>query len=92
MRKSDLNSMPTDELWALHEKIATCLAAELTAEKIELERRLEQLKARNGDKHRHSLPARRPYPKSRVRNFEILTGRRKLGLVEASNRAGYLPS
>ena len=63
MRISDLNSMSTDELWAFHERITACLAARLTAEKDELERRLEQLKAKNSGKHRDSLVGRRPYPK-----------------------------
>ena len=43
MNRNDLKSMSTDELWALHEEIATRLAAALTAEKSVLENRLRQL-------------------------------------------------
>ena len=43
MKQIDLKGMSTDELWALHEKIAAKLAAKLEAEKSVLENRLEQL-------------------------------------------------
>jgi DNA-binding protein H-NS len=43
MNRNDLKSMSTDELWALHEELATRLAAALTAEKSVLENRLRQL-------------------------------------------------
>ena len=43
MNRNDFKSMSTDELWALHEEIATRLAAALTAEKSVLENRLRQL-------------------------------------------------
>jgi DNA-binding protein H-NS len=57
--------MSTDELWDLHEKIATRLSAALTAEKTVVENRLRQLQRRN-----ETQPAaraaksldRRPYP------------------------------
>jgi DNA-binding protein H-NS len=71
MNQNDLKSMSTDELWALHEEIATRLAAALTAEKSVLENRLKQLqrgieiqpaahagKSSNGK----SSTERRPYP------------------------------
>jgi DNA-binding protein H-NS len=44
MNRNDFKSMSTDELWALHEEIATRLAAALTAEKSVLENRLRRLK------------------------------------------------
>ena len=47
MNRNDFKSMSTDELWALHEEIATRLAAALTAEKSVLENRLRQTAARN---------------------------------------------
>jgi len=43
MNSSDFKSMSTDELWALHEEVATRLAAALTAEKSLLESRLKLL-------------------------------------------------
>jgi DNA-binding protein H-NS len=43
MNRNDFESMSTDELWALHEEIATRLAAALTAEKSVLESRLRRL-------------------------------------------------
>ena len=47
MNRNDFKSMSTDELWELHEKIATRLAAALTAEKAVVENRLRQLAAPN---------------------------------------------
>jgi DNA-binding protein H-NS len=44
MNRNDFKSMSTDELWALHEEIATRLAAALTAEKSVLENRLRRLR------------------------------------------------
>ena len=43
MNRNDFKSMSTEELWALHEEIATRLAAALTAEKSVLENRLRRL-------------------------------------------------
>ena len=66
MNRNDLKSMSTDELWALHEEIATRLAVALTAEKSVLEKRLRQLQrgietqpAAHAGK---SSIERRPYP------------------------------
>ncbi|WP_065756226.1 H-NS family nucleoid-associated regulatory protein [Bradyrhizobium paxllaeri] len=53
--------MSTDELWALHEEVASRLAATLLAEKRVLEDRLKQLKG--GDSERaSSSTGKRPYP------------------------------
>ena len=71
MNRNDFKSMSTDELWALHEEIATRLAAALTAEKSVLENRLRQI--RRGIETQHAAHAvkssaaksptpRRPYP------------------------------
>lgn len=43
MRKSDLEAMTFDELWLLHEEITKILSERITAEKLELEKRLAQL-------------------------------------------------
>lgn len=76
MNRNDFKSMSTDELWALHEEIATRLAEALTAEKSVLENRLRRL--RRGIETQHatddakspgaksssakSSTERRPYP------------------------------
>jgi len=54
--------MSTDELWALHEEIASRLAAALLAEKRVLENRLKQLKGVVEIEHESSSTGRCPYP------------------------------
>jgi DNA-binding protein H-NS len=77
MKQSNLESMSTNELWTLHEKIRAVLSTKLDAEKHELERRLALLNARN----EHNEKPRRPYPKvhPKYRNperpFETWSGR-----------------
>ena len=41
----DFNSMPVDELWALHMEISSVLARKIAAEKTKLEKRLQQLQS-----------------------------------------------
>ena len=65
MNRNDFKSMSTDELWALHEEIATRLAAALKAEKTVVENRLRQLQ--RGVETQSAAQAakssdRRPYP------------------------------
>jgi DNA-binding protein H-NS len=60
MKQSNLESMPVDELWNLHEKIGAILSTKLEAEKHQLERRLAQLNGRSSGRIERS---RRPYPK-----------------------------
>jgi DNA-binding protein H-NS len=43
MKKLDLEGMPLDKLWTLHEQIGRVLASRITAEKQQLEQRLIQL-------------------------------------------------
>ena len=43
MSKPNLNEMALEELWLLHENITKVLSAKITAEKLELEKRLAQL-------------------------------------------------
>ena len=71
MNRKDFKSMSTDELWALHEEIATRLAAALTAEKSVLENRLRRLQRGIETQHAtrdvkssatKSSTGRRPYP------------------------------
>lgn len=46
MTNIDLNSMSIEELWALHEEIASILTAKMEAEKLKLQRRLEQIQGK----------------------------------------------
>ena len=62
MEGIDLQSMPLDELWALHETICSVLARKLEAEKRSHEKRLDELRRRIG-KASNKAPLRRPYPK-----------------------------
>jgi DNA-binding protein H-NS len=59
MKHGDLQSMSTDELWDLHERIVAELGSKMAAERDMLESRLRQLKVANGDMTRE----KRPYPK-----------------------------
>jgi len=43
MEKIDLETMSLDELWLLHEQISQILSVRITAQKKELEQRLQQL-------------------------------------------------
>jgi DNA-binding protein H-NS len=43
MKKPDLEAMPLDDLWALHEQISSVLSSRIVAEKQQLEKRLVQL-------------------------------------------------
>jgi DNA-binding protein H-NS len=59
MTKINLNSKSIEELWELHEEIASILASKMEAERVKLEKRLHKL----GPKAAHDL--RRPYPEVR---------------------------
>jgi len=63
MIQSKLKSMPTDELWVLHEKVMTLLSSRLTAERNALELRLKQLNCGDRDKQRELSTERRRYPR-----------------------------
>jgi DNA-binding protein H-NS len=43
MRKLDLETLDFDELWLLHEELTKILSEKISAEKLELEKRLAQL-------------------------------------------------
>jgi DNA-binding protein H-NS len=62
MKRNDFEALSTDELWALHEQIASKLAAALTAEKRVLENRLRQLQRGSETQHAGPSTGRRPYP------------------------------
>jgi len=67
MQKFDLETMSTEVLWSLHEKVTRILSARITSEKRELEKRLAALghgildqaaKSRTGE-----VKPRRKYPR-----------------------------
>lgn len=83
MKLSDLKSLTLDELWSLHEEIASALTVKIEAEKKVLEHRLQQLhssigagvpKTTNGQQS-----YRRVYPKYRnpAKPAETWAGRGK---------------
>jgi DNA-binding protein H-NS len=64
MKRHDLESMSVDQLWSLHQLVASVLAEKISAEKARLDERLRQLvepgtAPANAKKMPH---ARRPYP------------------------------
>jgi DNA-binding protein H-NS len=64
MKDIDLQSMTTDELWALHETLTSILSTKMEAEKQKLEEQLDGLHRRSGTVERAiATPKRRPYPK-----------------------------
>jgi DNA-binding protein H-NS len=61
MKFDDLELISTDELWALHVEISAVLTRKISAEKSQLEERLQMLLAR-GALDEPTLRERRPYP------------------------------
>jgi DNA-binding protein H-NS len=60
MKAFDFHSMTVDELWLLHQKIASMLIRKLSDEKAQLEKRLQQI----SPTHDRKKPSgRRPYPR-----------------------------
>ena len=61
MKRSELEQLSNDELWALHEEVSETLAERLAAEKSVLETRLKLL---SGQSHatKSGTSERRPYP------------------------------
>ena len=60
MKKSsslNLKELSVDEMWELHEEISRLLSIRLTSEKLELEKRLAQLRHENERRH---MPAAEP--------------------------------
>jgi len=69
-KKLDLEAMSFDELWLLHEELTKVLTEKITAEKLELERRLAQLnraspigEAEDRSTNSRTGRPRRKYPK-----------------------------
>src|SRR5438105_1582900 len=63
MKPYDLKSMSANELWFLHERVVSILAAKISAEKGRLEQRLRQLGQGVLTSDKPVSRARRPYPK-----------------------------
>jgi DNA-binding protein H-NS len=76
MGKLDLESMNFEELWLLHERLTRILSERITAEKLELEKRLAQLnpkeEARQIDRTARGKRRRRKYPKVLPKYFNPL--------------------
>ena len=62
MTLQELKSMSAEELWSLHEQIASVLASKIAAEKERLDRRLQQLGVSRSAPPKKVSHARRPYP------------------------------
>lgn len=77
-----LNSLSPDELWTLHEEVATKLAAKLSAEKTRLEERLRKIgiahEATRVDQERRQYPPVRPKYRNPKNPAETWSGRGKL--------------
>ena len=58
MKDSDLEKMPHDALWELHQRIVEVLSRRLKDETRKLQKQLDELGRKSGD-----LLQRRPYPK-----------------------------
>jgi DNA-binding protein H-NS len=59
----DLKSMSVDQLWSLHEMIASVLARKIRAEKERLEQHLRELGLSEADESKMPAKPRRRYPK-----------------------------
>jgi DNA-binding protein H-NS len=62
MKPHDLESMSLDELWSLHELVASLLAQKISTEKARLDQRLRELGQSTADSAEKVSHARRPYP------------------------------
>jgi DNA-binding protein H-NS len=62
-RDLDLESMSVDQLWSLHETIASVLARKIRAEKERLEQLLRELGLSEADASKMPAKPRRHYPK-----------------------------
>jgi DNA-binding protein H-NS len=63
MKKIDLQSISTDELWAFHEEIVSLLSAKMHAEKLKLEKRINELAGKLEEAPTKGIRQPRPYPK-----------------------------
>jgi DNA-binding protein H-NS len=90
MNRNDFKSMSTDELWALHEKIAARLAAALMAEKSVLENRLRRLQ--RGIETQHATHDAKSSQAAKPLGAKSSTGRRPYPAVVPKYRNPERPS
>jgi len=57
-----LETMPTEDLWKLHEEVISMLSSRIEAQKRELEKKLAELGVKFGGSPK-DIPQARPYPK-----------------------------
>ena len=81
-----LTEMPLDELWALHQSVASILASRLETEKSKLEDRLRRLRADAAPNLANDPLA--VDTQRFCRSFAIRLSRTKHGLDEANDRIG----
>ena len=62
MKIPKLETMPTEDLWKLHEEVISMLSSRIEAQKRELEKKLAELGVKFGGSPK-DLPQARPYPK-----------------------------
>lgn len=103
MRISDLDAMPFEELWLIHEELTRILADKIIAEKLELERRFARLTETKPSRGKITPPmtshtTRSKYPKvlAKYRNpespSETWSGRGKQPRwLVAALKAGHQP-
>jgi DNA-binding protein H-NS len=78
MKTGNRNSMSTDELWSLHERITLVLSSKLEEEKAQLEAKLRKLGAASPrDRQRRPYPPVRPKYRNPARPSETWAGRGK---------------
>ena len=90
-QKSELEAMPLDQLWSLHEVISAVLVERLQDQKRQLEKRLSLL----NPARLHSNPSTNRFPARPGANTPrsgrdiAILGRTKLGRVAESSRDGW---
>jgi DNA-binding protein H-NS len=62
MKSTDLKSMSINELWTLHQEITSILSANMKAEKLRLEKRIDELGRKFANASPDTSSRRRPYP------------------------------
>jgi DNA-binding protein H-NS len=72
VQKLILETMPLDDLWELHGEVISALTSSMEAQKLELQKRLDELGVRFGGSPK-DIPQPRPYPKvlPKFRNPEL---------------------
>jgi DNA-binding protein H-NS len=93
MEGDAFKSMPTDELWSLHEQVTSILAHKIAEEKAKLEERLRRLENANSaigpNQPRRAYPKVLPKYENPTNTAETWSGRGKRPYwVQAQLRAG----